>query len=107
MGKVMGDKRVVGRCSLCGGIVSVPLVFWSVTLPVPQCETCGAYADQTQNLPVVPMTPRKPMVGPKPWEGRISKANPVFDKTLTPESRLPNQHMWFVMSGGRYVGREC
>lgn len=49
------DRKIVGKCSLCGGIVSVPTVFMSVNRPVPSCEKCGAVADIAAKLPVVPM----------------------------------------------------
>jgi hypothetical protein len=58
----VGDKRIVGKCSICGGIVSVPTVFLSVVPPVPTCESCGASEDQTANLPTVPMRPREHLV---------------------------------------------
>lgn len=51
------NRKVVGKCSICGGVVSVPTVIWSVVPPVPTCESCGAVMDQTANLPTVPMRP--------------------------------------------------
>lgn len=100
-GRTMGDKRVVGRCSLCGGVVSAPLVFWSVTQPVPQCETCGAYADQAANLPVVPMTPKTPWVRPSQpsW---FEKASATTTCTQVAPA-MAETHI----KRGRYVGREC
>ena len=59
--------RIVGRCSLCNGRVTVPTVFHSIYPPVPTCERCGATADADQNLPVIPMAkpsrPRYPTPG--------------------------------------------
>ena len=49
------DRKIVGKCSECGGVVSLPLVSHSVVRPVPTCEKCGATADVTANLPVIPM----------------------------------------------------
>ena len=46
---------VIGSCSICGGRVTVPAVYWSVVPPTPTCEDCGAVEDK--KLPVVPMKP--------------------------------------------------
>lgn len=51
--------RVIGKCSLCGGRVTVPIAWWSVVPPVPTCERCGAVADT-----VIPMKPRPNPLGP-------------------------------------------
>lgn len=51
------DRKPIGKCSQCGGVVSVPTVFWSVNRPVPSCERCGAVADEAAGLPVIPTTP--------------------------------------------------
>ena len=50
-----GNQQIIGRCSLCGGVVSMPLVWLGVTRPVARCERCGAVADEAARLPVVPM----------------------------------------------------
>lgn len=52
-----GDRRPVGKCSCCGGVVSLPVAWWSVNRPVPTCERCGAVADETDPLPVVKTRP--------------------------------------------------
>jgi len=59
------SKRTIGKCSICGGEVTVPDVFWSVIPPRPQCEQCGAYASRTAGLPTVPMSPMK--IRPQPF----------------------------------------
>jgi hypothetical protein len=46
----------VGTCSLCGGPVSTPTAWMSVRPPVPQCESCGAYAAQPHG-DVIEMAP--------------------------------------------------
>jgi hypothetical protein len=51
--------RPIGRCSECGGVVSIPTVWHSVSRPVPSCEACGAVADETSHLPVIPTKPVK------------------------------------------------
>lgn len=43
----------VGKCSQCGGVVSVPRVWMSVNRPIPRCERCGGYADEAANLPTI------------------------------------------------------
>lgn len=52
-----GDRMVIGKCGKCGGVVSLPKVWWSVNRPVATCERCGAVADETANLPTIPMCP--------------------------------------------------
>ena len=53
------DRRVIGKCSQCGGVVSIPTFIMSVNRPVPSCESCGAVMDITANLPVIPTRPVK------------------------------------------------
>ena len=50
--------RIVGRCSICGGNVTLPTYFASIIPPVPTCQSCGATAARPE-LPVVPMEPRR------------------------------------------------
>lgn len=50
-------NKVIGKCSQCGGPVSIPTVWHSVDRPVPQCEWCGAVASETEGLPVIPTKP--------------------------------------------------
>ncbi len=52
----MFSKTIVGTCSLCGGCVSVPKLFWSVISPTPTCESCGATAKPNHG-PIIPMSP--------------------------------------------------
>lgn len=42
----------LGRCSLCGGTVVVPLAWYGTTVPVPRCDCCGATL-RVQPLPVL------------------------------------------------------
>ena len=53
------NRKPIGRCSLCGGVVSIPTVWHGTNRPIPTCEDCGAVADEAANLPVVPMKPRQ------------------------------------------------
>lgn len=55
----MYNKQTVGTCSICGGPVTVPIVFHSIVPPVPQCDACGAVA-APKTWPVVPMVPAVP-----------------------------------------------
>jgi hypothetical protein len=51
------SNRVVGKCSLCGGVVTMPESWMSVDPPSPQCQKCHAVKDDTDGLPVIPMKP--------------------------------------------------
>lgn len=60
---MVNNSQVVGTCSLCGGDVVLPVVFWSVAPPPPTCTRCGAQA-AAPALPVIPMTP---VPARQPW----------------------------------------
>ena len=45
------NNRLIGKCSQCGGVVSIPNVWWSVNRPFAKCEKCGAVAKNT--LPII------------------------------------------------------
>jgi len=49
-------NRAMGTCSICGGCVSVPTVWWGVIPPTPTCEACGAVPVEAHG-PVIPMRP--------------------------------------------------
>lgn len=34
--------RVVGTCSLCGGAVVMPAIWFATVPPIPTCRNCGA-----------------------------------------------------------------
>lgn len=34
--------KVLGTCSLCGGLVTVPEAWWGIYPPTPTCAACGA-----------------------------------------------------------------
>ncbi len=53
------STTTVGSCSICGGRVSVPLVWWGVVPPIPQCDSCGA-VEASPHGPVIQMQPRAP-----------------------------------------------
>lgn len=46
---------VVGTCSLCGGMVTVPTVWMCTIPPTPTCQSCGAHAPM--HGPVIQMQP--------------------------------------------------
>jgi len=54
------NDRVVGKCSQCGGLVTLPEYFHSVVAPVPTCISCGATVDEYDNLPILPTKPIRP-----------------------------------------------
>jgi hypothetical protein len=45
--------QIVGKCSLCGGAVTVPTVYHSTVPPTPSCQSCGA--TKKNDLPIVEM----------------------------------------------------
>jgi len=51
------NEQVIGRCSLCGGTVVVPVAFMSTVPPQPRCRDCGAVGAEPA-LPVIPMKGR-------------------------------------------------
>jgi hypothetical protein len=53
-----GMKQRIGTCSICGGPVSVPRVWFGVVPPTPKCESCGAV--KRDHGPVIDMKPKKP-----------------------------------------------
>lgn len=54
---MLDNRQIVGKCSQCGGVVSLPKVWMSVNRPVPTCERCHAVVDETAHLPVVETIP--------------------------------------------------
>lgn len=55
----MMDK-IIGRCSLCGGNVTVATYTYSTVPPVPTCQSCGATAAQpTINMERRKLTPEE------------------------------------------------
>ncbi|MAG26457.1 hypothetical protein CMI47_12985 [Candidatus Pacearchaeota archaeon] len=53
-------NKIIGKCSICEGYVTVPQVWWGVIPPVPTCEECGAIKDS--DLPVIKMK-----LAPQTW----------------------------------------
>ena len=47
------QSKTVGRCSLCGGRVSMPDHWMSIVPPGPTCDACGAVAKASG--PTIPM----------------------------------------------------
>ncbi len=47
-------NKVIGKCSICGGRVTLPDAWYGVNPPIATCETCYATQD---NLPVIKMRP--------------------------------------------------
>lgn len=47
------NERIIGVCSICGGNVSVPTLWWSTQAPQPTCSSCGAIAQNRG--PIIPM----------------------------------------------------
>ena len=51
------NDTVLGTCSLCGGPVTIPRTFHSVSAPVPTCKRCGA--TKRGHGPVIDMEPAR------------------------------------------------
>lgn len=60
--------NIIGTCSLCGGPVSVPMVWHGVYPPTPTCTGCGAI--KRGHGPVIDMAP-----APQQY----TNMNPVID----------------------------
>lgn len=59
------NEQTVGSCSLCGGAVTLPLVWHCVVPPVATCSRCGAV--EAAHGPVIPM--QQPVRIPTPFNG--------------------------------------
>ena len=47
------SETTVGTCSICGGDITLPAVWWYCCTTRLQCSQCGAYP--AENKPVIPM----------------------------------------------------
>lgn len=65
---------VLGTCSICGGRVLSPAVWYGTVPPIPQCETC--HATPASHGPVIPMRPRNAPVYGGFGTGMPSRAMP-------------------------------
>lgn len=52
------EQKPIGTCSLCGGDVCLPTVWWSVLRPMPACIKCDAVVDHRKTMPEIPMCDR-------------------------------------------------
>ena len=48
-------NKTIGTCSLCGGQVTLPTIWYGVTPPTATCSKCGA--TEAKNLPIITMRP--------------------------------------------------
>ena len=58
-------NRIIGTCSICGGPVCVPTLWYGVNPPSPTCKKCGAVQRKSYG-PVIDMDPPKK---PSRWHG--------------------------------------
>lgn len=74
-----------GKCSLCGGTVSVPTMWMGIYPPVPTCQSCAATdarfspdGKREIELPVIPMRHPDGQGRPKPslWDILIGTKGP-------------------------------
>lgn len=68
---------ILGTCSVCGGAVSVPDVWFGVIPPVPTCSSCGA--TKRGHGPVIDMEPNRRTTAIGTWITGDS-VNPVAEK---------------------------
>ncbi len=54
----MVSSITLGCCSLCGGEVTIPQIWYGVNPPEPTCSVCGA-TEKTKNLPIIEMVKPK------------------------------------------------
>lgn len=63
------NTQTIGTCSLCGGAVTLPIVWHGIVPPAATCSSCGAVA--AQHGPVIPMRPARrrwqPTAAPDPY----------------------------------------
>lgn len=91
------NARVVGRCSLCGGLVTVPELWWGITPPPKTCNNCGAIAQDHfyENLPIIPMEPKVPYPNtPATWEYTKSPKVPWHEPTWNTPSWGESKYQW-------------
>jgi hypothetical protein len=74
-GRSSYNERTVGKCSICGGLVTVPIIFYSTVPPAPTCQQCGASMDINENLPIVPMKRNK-------WQKWVHRGNRVDEGSI-------------------------
>jgi hypothetical protein len=58
-------ETVLGTCSICGGRVTVPLVWWGVVPPAPTCQDCGA--KRRAHGPLIDMAPESSKTRTAEW----------------------------------------
>lgn len=51
----MLNQLPIGKCSLCGGLVTVPMIWHGINPPPKTCSGCGAEVDEAANLKTLPM----------------------------------------------------
>lgn len=76
-----GNSQTVGRCSLCGGLVTLPAAWWSVVPAEPTCEGCGATAAPPE-LPTIPMVPPGRATTKLVWSNTSNAAFYQPDRTV-------------------------
>lgn len=55
-GDGMGIK-IIGKCSLCGGKVTIPDVWWGIYPPDETCSSCGAVSDRLPEIKMKRINP--------------------------------------------------
>lgn len=85
---------IIGSCSICGGSVVVPTIWFGIYPPVPKCQDCGATKKESAG-PVIPMEPSKDSPEKRiSWKLEYS-ASPL-DQIMKQDARIPED---FVESG--------
>lgn len=60
------NDTIIGTCSLCGGPVVIPVVWFGTIAPTPRCQQCGAVRAGGYG-PTIPMRPIGWGGGPTTW----------------------------------------
>ena len=54
------NEKIIGKCSICGGLVTVPNIWYGINPPIPTCSSCGAVKKDL--LPVIDMEPKRQLL---------------------------------------------
>lgn len=96
--ELLGNVKVIGTCSICGGQVVIPLYIHKVGPITPYCIKCHA----TPKKPVIPMEPAKPSKTEDfDWETTYQK----YEKRYEREEDYDKRPRWTKSNRSTSLGR--